>query len=216
MVNLNGISRRRYEFNTFILCFFLFMLPVGIAFPGTSAESGIFCEQAQGNPSSSADTLFNAVKDGNINIVRDLIARRTDLNVRDNKGWTPLDYAKKRDKPVIRELLEHNGAITYPKSIQSMNEGPHVRNLDDNKVEVIFLSHDALSGKSELKSENYQIGDTPLLIEQVEIGREDLNPVPEMTIQVLIVPGGQGGICHWRYTRRIFQGCNPAEKQRYS
>jgi hypothetical protein len=207
MVNLNGISRRRYEFNTFILCFFLFLLPVGIAFPGASAESGILCDQAQGNPSSSADTLFNAVKDGDINMVRDLIARRTDLNVRDSKGWTPLDYAKKRNKPVIRELLEQNGAITYPKSIQSMNEGPHVRILDDNEVEVIFLNHDALSGKSELKRENYQIGDMPLLIEQIEIGREDLYPDPEMAIQVPSYRGVREvfviGDIHGEYSRVV-------------
>ncbi len=182
MVNLNGISRRHYDFNTYILCFFLFMLPSGLAFSGTSDGSGISRQQARDNLPSSSDTLFYAVKAGNINMVRDLIARGTNLNVRDDVGWTPLDYAKKRDKPAIRELLEQNGAITYPKSIQSMNEGPHVRILDDKNVEVLFLSHDVLTNKSELKRDSYQIGNTPLLIERIEIGREDLNPGSEMAI----------------------------------
>lgn len=205
MVNLNGIIRRQYVFYARILCLSLFLLPFGTSFSGTGPGPGVPQQQVQSDPASSSDTLFYAVKTGNIEMVRNLIDSGTNLNAIDDKGWTSLDYAIKRNRPMIRELLEESGAVTYPKSIRSMNDGPHVRIIDDKTVEVLYLSHDGPSATSEIKSNIYQVGDRPLLINGIKIDREDLNQGSRITAQVMSYQGARKifviGDIHGEYTR---------------
>ncbi|MCK7532694.1 MAG: metallophosphoesterase [Marinilabiliales bacterium] len=70
-----------------------------------------------------------------------------------------------------------------------------------------FLSHDVLANKSELKRDNYQIGNTPLLINRIEIGREDLSPGSEMAIPVTSFRGVREvfviGDIHGEYSRVV-------------
>ncbi len=60
-------------------------------------------------PESISD-LFNAVKDGNFEKVKNVTGRGADVNSVDSQGWTPLLYAASLNRPDILEFLIQNGA----------------------------------------------------------------------------------------------------------
>lgn len=63
-------------------------------------------------PSAPPTTLHAAVQDGNYQAVRQHIAARSDLNTKDQSGWTALHLAAtKGDLPMVR-LLTEAGADT--------------------------------------------------------------------------------------------------------
>lgn len=119
------------------------------------------------------DSIFIAVRRGDLSAVRNLISRGTDLNRADSSGWTPLDYAKKNNRQEIRKLLQESGAVTFTKSIPDMHDGPHVRLIDSSVAEVYYLNHDAKSGRSGMSCDTFRINDLPMVINGVNVSRED-------------------------------------------
>ncbi len=124
------------------------------------------------NPS---DSLFTAVMTGNTELVRTLISKGVDLNIKDEKGWTPLDYANKRNRGEIRALLLEHDARTFTKNIPDMVEGPHVRVIDSLRFEVAVLKHDNGSGKSSIISDTVWTRELPYKIGGFLIEPEDLD-----------------------------------------
>ena len=60
-------------------------------------------------PESISD-LFNAVKDGNLEKIKNVTGRGADVNSIDSEGWTPLLYAASLNRPDILEFLIQSGA----------------------------------------------------------------------------------------------------------
>lgn len=56
--------------------------------------------------------LLDAVKDGNFVEVEELLACGADINVQDEKGWSPLMYAAASQNVKITQILMDNGANT--------------------------------------------------------------------------------------------------------
>ncbi|MBV8389978.1 MAG: ankyrin repeat domain-containing protein [Mucilaginibacter sp.] len=54
--------------------------------------------------------VFHAVLIGSVDIIKDLFEADPNLNLKDNKGWTPLHYAAQNYLINIAELLIDNGA----------------------------------------------------------------------------------------------------------
>lgn len=119
------------------------------------------------------DSLFSAVRSGDAELIKDLIRRGTDINVRDERGWTPLDYARKNNRREIRLLLQAAGAVTYPKSIPGMKDGPHVRLIDTLSAEVYFLVHDSFSGQSHITRDTVLFSEMPAMVNGVLIDPSD-------------------------------------------
>ena len=61
-----------------------------------------------GNPD---DVLIQAVKDGNIEAVKQVVAKGADVNAKDKNGNMPLDAANDGNQPEIMDLLVKHGAI---------------------------------------------------------------------------------------------------------
>ncbi len=61
-------------------------------------------------PTDLNSGLIQAVKDGNIDRVRLLIAQGADINTRDNRGGTPLHWAAYYNRKEIAKLLLMQGA----------------------------------------------------------------------------------------------------------
>jgi ankyrin repeat protein len=62
--------------------------------------------------SASELALCNAARYGNIEAVKQHIAAGTDVNAKDKRGNTPLDYAVSRKYPEISDLLRKHGGKT--------------------------------------------------------------------------------------------------------
>ena len=121
------------------------------------------------------DSLFTAVMTGDTNLVRRLISEGVDLNILDEKGWTPLDYASKRNRGAIRAMLLEHGARTFPKPIPDMVEGPHVTVIDSLRFEVAVLKHDNGTGNSSVKRDTVGMRELPYNLGGYLIEPEDLD-----------------------------------------
>ncbi len=126
-------------------------------------------------PVSTSDSLFRAVVTGDTEMVMTLISRGTDVNTKDQKGWTPLDYAIKRNRREIGTILLKNGARTFTKNIPDMVEGPHLRVIDSLRFEVTFLKHDHKADSSSIERDTVRIGELPYNMGGVLIEKEDLD-----------------------------------------
>ncbi len=122
---------------------------------------------------SSEDSIFIAAKSGDINLMKRLISQGADINMTDEKGWTPLDYAKKNNRGEIGGLLQSSGAITFLKNIPDMYDGPHVRLIDSSRAGVYYLQHDAKNGRSFITGDTIALSDLPLKINGTVISPED-------------------------------------------
>ena len=164
---------------SFLKAFVIFFSFSVISSAGALAtESGIppapqsAAEKAIVNPS---DSLFMAVITGNTDLVRTLISQGIDLNIKDEKGWTPLDYAGKRNRGEIRAILLEHGARTFTKNIPDMVEGPHVMVIDSLRFEVAVLKHDNGTGCSSVKRDTVWTRDLPYPMGGFLIEPEDLD-----------------------------------------
>ena len=126
--------------------------------------------------SSAYDSIFQAVRTGDINSVRRYISQGVDLNQMDEAGWTPLDHAMKNSRKDIRNLLLENGAVTFPKTIKDMYEGPHVRVIDSLTFEVMYLKHDSIGGSSGISGDTIAFIDLPAEINGITVTAEDFDP----------------------------------------
>jgi len=124
---------------------------------------------------NASDSLFTAVMTGNTDMIRTLIEEGVDLNIKDEKGWTPLDYANKRNRAEIRALLLEHGARTFLKSIPDMVEGPHVSVIDPLRFEVAVLKHEKGTGQSSIMRDTVWTRELPYNIEGFLIEPEDLD-----------------------------------------
>lgn len=143
--------------------------------PGQSPEyvNDLTIDYNHARQISSDDSVFIAVKSGNVDLMKRLISQGADINITDEKGWTPLDYAKKNNRGEIGGLLQSSGAITFSKSIPDMKEGPHVRLIDSSHAGVYYLQHDAKSGKSFISGDTIALSDLPVNINGTVISPED-------------------------------------------
>jgi len=130
--------------------------------------------EAQQGISSSTDSIFLAARTGNVALMRRLITSGADINTRDERGWTPLDYARKNNRKEVREILQASGAVTFPKNIPTMKDGPHVRLIDRKSAEVYYLTHDGNTGISEILRDTILLSDTPSIINGVAVTASDL------------------------------------------
>jgi hypothetical protein len=110
----------------------------------------------------SDTTLHEAVISGNTSQVRRMIEAGANLNVTDDIGWTPLDHARKRNRQEIRRLLLSHNARTFQKVIPDMYEGPHLRFLTADSIELFYLRHDSKANKSSIEKERYSVNDIPI------------------------------------------------------
>ena len=122
------------------------------------------------------DSLFLAVRSGDAGLLQRLIGKGAEINCRDERGWTPLDYAKKNNRKEIRDLLLASGAVTYPKPAATMKDGPHVRLIDSFSAEVYFMVHDTITGLSEIHRDTILFSDMPVMINGVSISPADIGP----------------------------------------
>jgi hypothetical protein len=137
---------------------------------GTEFNSG---DTRQGNV-YKVDSIFTAARTGDAKVILRLISNGADINARDERGWTPLDYAKKNNRKEVREILRSSGAVTFPKPIPTMKDGPHVRLIDQESAEVYYLAHDSNTGISELLRDTVILSDTPVIINGVSVVASDL------------------------------------------
>jgi hypothetical protein len=80
-----------------------------ISRPTESLLAEVLAEGSRQDGVAVNDSLFSAVRSGDAELIRDLIRRGTDINVRDERGWSPLDYARKNNRREIRLLLQAAG-----------------------------------------------------------------------------------------------------------
>lgn len=121
----------------------------------------------------SSDSVFFAVRSGDAVLIRDLIRRGADINIRDQNGWSPLDYARKNNRKEIRDLLLASGAVTFAKSIPAMKDGPHVRLIDNLGAEVYYLVHDTIAGRSLTLRDTILFAEMPAIVNGVSITPAD-------------------------------------------
>ena len=57
-----------------------------------------------------ADPIHDAAKTGNVEQVRQLIAKSADVNAKDDMGVTPLGFAAGKGHKDVAELLKKHGA----------------------------------------------------------------------------------------------------------
>lgn len=124
--------------------------------------------------SSLNDSIFLAARTGDAGLLRRLISSGADINARDERGWTPLDHARKNNRKEVREILQASGAVTFPKNIPTMKDGPHVRLIDRESAEVYYLTHDSNTGISELLSDTVMLSENPVIINGVTLTAADL------------------------------------------
>jgi hypothetical protein len=130
----------------------------------------------QRDVNSSDDSLFIAVRSGNVDLLKRLISQGADINIIDERGWTPLDYARKNNSKEIGDILLASGAVTYPKNVATMKDGPHVRVIDSIRTEVFFLIHDSIKGLSEIQRDTILLSDLPVMINGVSVSKTDIGP----------------------------------------
>ncbi len=150
----------------------LFSLRLLSAASGSDPSHQVVTERDGG---ASSDSLLRAVMTGDMDRVRQLISEGADINSKDIKGWTPLDYARKRNRREIRAILMENGARTFTKNIPDMVEGPHVTLIDSLRFEVVVLKHDNETGNSSIDRDTVRMRELPYSLNGFLIEREDLD-----------------------------------------
>jgi len=158
--------------------YILFPILILLCFRSQASAAEILSEPQQKLQSIEAslpDSLFKAVMAGDADVVNKLISEGVDFNSVDERGWTPLDYAVKRNRIAIREILLEHGARTYPKPIPDMKEGPHVRAIDSLRFEVLMLENDAESANSDIARDTLSIRDLPDNMKGLLIEPEDID-----------------------------------------
>lgn len=138
--------------------------------PATSLQSA-----EKGDPLTLSDSLFRAVKAGETDRVRVLIERGAEINAKDARGWTALDYATKRNRGEIRSILLEKDARTFIKNMPAMAEGPHVMVIDSQKFEVVVLKHDHETAHSSIKRDTVRMNKLPYKMDGFLIERDDLD-----------------------------------------
>lgn len=156
----------------FLFCFCFILYETSIAWEIRSNNAGLLMERPE---HFVQDTLHKAVRIGEIELVKTLLFEGVNPNLIDHRGWTALDYAKKRNRKEIRKILQESGAITFPKAIPDMEEGPHLRLLDSSTVEISFLKHDSINSKSTLQKDIYPLSQFPMEVNRILIDPQDLN-----------------------------------------
>jgi hypothetical protein len=150
-------------------------LPVARPLPGEGQQGKeVTAGEVRQGSNSLNDSVFLAARTGNVALMRRLLSSGADINARDERGWTPLDYARKNNRKEVREILQSSGAVTFPKHIPTMKDGPHVRLIDQESAEVYYLTHDSNSGISQVLRDTIILSDTPVTINGVNITAADL------------------------------------------
>ncbi len=67
-------------------------------------------------PNNYKVSLFNAVKSGDINLIKSFVEKGVDVNTRNKYGWTPLHWAAFRGKTEVVKLLIEKGADVNTKT----------------------------------------------------------------------------------------------------
>lgn len=189
-----------YDFSlvSSLKAFILFILFSIISSAGTTDAEAVSSPVSQSvgerNGVNLPDSLFTAVMTGNTDLLRMLITKGVDLNTKDEKGWTPLDYANKRNRSDIRAILIDNGARTFAKSIPGMVEGPHVTVIDSLRFEVALLGHNIETGSSSINRDTVWMRELPYNIGGFLIEPEDLDFDADKTPKV----------SSWSHVRKIF------------
>ena len=119
--------------------------------------------------------LIKAIGKGDLDLVKSLIASGVNPNFIDIKGYTPLDYAKKGNRPNVEQYLISIGAKTYPKRIKSFIDGPYIRISDSMKIVSSFLVFDSLNNESSTTSEKYNFSELPRLVDGILIEPKDID-----------------------------------------
>ncbi len=149
--------------------FFSLCLSAAVPGSGFSPQSGAVSDAV-----TPSDSLLRAVITGDTDMVRTLIGNGIDVNFKDKRGWTPLDYATKRNRGEIRAILLEHGARTFSKNIPDMVEGPHVTVIDSSRFEVAVLKHDNETASSSIKRDTVLTRDLPYNMGGILIEPEDL------------------------------------------
>jgi hypothetical protein len=141
---------------------------------GRNQCTGLIPEEIRQGNFFQVDSIFLAARTGDTALMRRLIISGADINARDERGWTPLDYALKNNRKEVRKILRASGALTYPKPVPTMKDGPHVRLIDQRSAEVYFLNHDSNTGLSEILRDTIMLSATPAIINGVEVTASDM------------------------------------------
>lgn len=173
MILLIFVNKISSNLKMFFFCFCFFIANVALA---GKIEAIVDLDLLSGKTEVfSRDTIHKAVRFGDITVVKSLIMQGIDPNLTDNKGWTPLDYAKKRNKVDIEKFLIENGAKTFIKDLPDMDEGPHIRIIDSGNVEILHLKHDSLNHKSVLIQEKHSLSEFPMKVNGYLIDLKDFD-----------------------------------------
>ena len=116
-----------------------------VAESSTESDSG---ESQQPTAKAPDISIHKAAKEGNIEAVKKHIAAGTDVNVKDDSGWTPLHWAASKVHNKIAKLLIKEGA-----DVNVVNKD-RLAPLDyaENETFGVLIDHGAKSGE-ELKAE---------------------------------------------------------------
>src|SRR4030095_7522909 len=85
--------------------------------------------------------LINAVKDGDIATVKEVIESGVDINQEDEQGWTPLNWAAGKGDIDIVKLLVGNGADVF--KVGRDQRTPYMIALAAGRVEVVKFLREA-------------------------------------------------------------------------
>jgi len=93
-------------------------------------------------------SIHAAASTGNIEVVKQHIAAGTDVNAKDDSGWTPLHWAASKVHNKIAKLLIEEGA-----DVNAVNkDGLAPLDYAENETFGVLIDHGAKSGE-ELKAE---------------------------------------------------------------
>jgi hypothetical protein len=174
MIHIKSNLKMFFQIKIIQIIFCLVVLFPEVCLFGQISSSAGFMVSSD-NKGLSSDTLKKAVILGDLNLVKNLLKEGVNPSQADNSGWTPLDYAKKRNRSEIENVLIAGGARTFHKSIGDMLEGPHIRLIDSVTFEVYFLKNDAKNDKSTLLTNTYPTSELPMTINNILIEPEDFN-----------------------------------------
>ncbi len=94
-------------------------------------------------------SIHKAAGDGNIEVVKQHLAASTDVNAKDNSGWTPLHWATSKVHNKTAKLLIKEGA-----DVNALNkDGLAPLDYAENEIFGVLIDHGAKSG-AVLKAED--------------------------------------------------------------
>ena len=100
--------------------------------------------------------LHNAAYDGQVAIVKWLLANQVDVDAKDQMGWTPLHLAAEERHKVVAELLLDNGANISARDNGGCTPLHIAAQHDSEEVAALLIAH-----KAEVNARN-ESGNTPL------------------------------------------------------